>query len=102
MGYKEHTVESEESWSGLNLQEPVMHKWYAMEPEDFVVGRSKSHMFQAKLRLSKDRIAYTRQIYTVLDWLGDIGGLLDALTYIGQMIMFVYFHFIQGDPISYF
>ena len=58
--YKEHTVESEESWSGLNLQEPVMHKWYAMETEDFVVGRRKNQLFEAKLRLSKDRQANTR------------------------------------------
>ena len=49
--------------------------------------------------LSKDRKVYTRSIYTFLDCLGDVGGLFDALKYIGQFTMFFYFKFVGGDPI---
>ena len=34
-----------------------------------------------------------------MDWLGDIGGLLDALKYIGQIVMFPFFKFMRVDPI---
>ena len=53
------------------------------------------------MRLSANRQSNTRSIYTLLDWLGDIGGLLDALKYIGQMAMFPFFKFIRVDPITH-
>ena len=76
---KENTVESEENWVELIVSEPVKHTWFAIEMEDILVVEDKDHVFQTKLRFSRDKVVNTRSIYTVLDWLGDIGGLLDAL-----------------------
>ena len=42
---------------------------------------------------------HQRSIYNALDWLGDIGGLLDALTVIGSFLMTIY-TFIIGDPLD--
>jgi len=40
--------------------------------------------------MSLHRVTHTRNVYTVLDWLGDIGGLFDALSLLaGTLISFV-------------
>ena len=39
---------------------------------------------------SGDIMNHRRSIYTVLDWLGDVGGLSDALTSIGPVLIFIY------------
>ena len=42
-----------------------------------------------------------RDVYNVLDWLGDVGGLRDALLLIGSFVMF--FHMkIRGNNLSKF
>ena len=34
-----------------------------------------------ELNMSLDRVNWNRQTYSLLDWLGDLGGLADALFY---------------------
>jgi len=36
---------------------------------------------------SSDEIIHNRAVYTILDLLGDLGGLLDMLTYLAQFMM---------------
>ena len=43
-----------------------------------------------KISLSSERVVYRRSVYTALDWLGDVGGLSDALQLIGSGIMHIY------------
>ena len=40
-----------------------------------------------EVNLNKDIIQINRQTYSLLDFLGDIGGLLDALTIIGEIVL---------------
>ena len=42
----------------------------------------------AYIELSMDQQVIERSTYSVLEWLGDIGGLYDALRLIGLFIMF--------------
>ena len=42
------------------------------------------------VQLSPNRQMYKRAIYTFFDWLGDIGGLFDALEFLGGGFMIVY------------
>ena len=42
-----------------------------------------SSVFEVDFRMDTDVTYYNRQIYTVLDLLGDIGGLFDALRALG-------------------
>ena len=53
------------------------------------------------LTLVESRTVFKRSIYTFLDWLGDIGGLLDALRLIGNIIMTGYI-LIIGNPLSFY
>ena len=41
---------------------------------------------------------YTRSIYTILDLLGDVGGLFDGLFRIGSILIYIY-GLIFGDPL---
>ena len=38
--------------------------------------------------MSLDVLNWTRQTYSLLDWLGDIGGLLDVLLHLGRIVVF--------------
>lgn len=40
-----------------------------------------------ELNLNLDRGSWNRQTYSFLDWLGDLGGLLDALFYLAQGLL---------------
>lgn len=40
-----------------------------------------------ELNLNKDLKQIDRQTYSLLDWLGDCGGLLDALVLIGDLLI---------------
>ena len=55
------------------------------------------HLFTAELRLEKDVKHHDRSIYTLLDVLGDVGGLFDALKGISSIIVTFYFN-IFGNP----
>ena len=52
-------------------------------------------------KIGPNRIVYSRSVYTTLDWLGDVGGLLDALRLIGMFLCAIY-TFIRGDLLTYF
>ena len=52
-----------------------------------------------EIKLNPDVKVFKRQIYTVLDVIGDIGGLLDGLTAIGGFLMTV-FCFLFGNPLD--
>ena len=51
--------------------------------------------------LNTDVKIYRRQIYTILDLLGDIGGLLDALKAFGSVFVLFYFK-ITGDQVTHY
>ena len=38
--------------------------------------------------MNRDVLNWTRQTYSLLDWLGDIGGLLDVLLHLGRIVVF--------------
>ena len=51
--------------------------------------------------LNTDVKIYRRQIYTILDLLGDIGGLLDALKAFGSVFVLFYFK-LTGDQVTHY
>lgn len=61
-------------------------------PEWFITPGLLSDLVGGQAYLvSPDTVVYQRQVYSFLDFLGDVGGLLDALKLIGvSLISFVY------------
>ena len=50
---------------------------------------------QVTFELDLNFVVIDRQVYSVLDWLGDIGGLVESLFFIGGIVLMVfnYTHF---------
>ena len=88
-------MESEETWMGLNFQAPNTGGWYNLAQEPFFVTKTRidDDFFSLLIFLSPERIMYKRSIYSILDWIGDIGGLFDGLQFIGSIIMGCYYLF---------
>ena len=54
-----------------------------------VKARGSQIYMQYRFQLDMDQKFSERTIYNFLDYLGDIGGLLDALNYIGAFIVWI-------------
>ena len=48
---------------------------------------SKFKYTSMEIKMSLDLVTWSRQTYSLLDWLGDLGGLFDALYYIASLIV---------------
>ena len=54
-----------------------------------------------RIEVDTQIVKHSRQIYNLLDWVGDIGGLIDGLTAIGGFFMIIYAS-IFGDALNHF
>ena len=45
---------------------------------------------QVTFELDQNFVVTDRQVYSVLDWLGDIGGLVESLFFIGGIVLMVF------------
>lgn len=69
----------------LNIESPKPSAWN----DDIWVGDPDGmrKLTSITILMDPDAIAYERQTYSLLDWLGDIGGLLDAFRLIGAFLV---------------
>ena len=56
-------------------------------------------VFNLRFAIAYDYVQNKRSIYNGLDFLGDVGGLLDGLTAIGSLLM-TFFCFLFGNPLD--
>ena len=104
MALKKNYVESEEEILGLQLGKPNSYTWYELVDPPKVIqsfGSRSDQAFKLQIVLDDETTVHTRQIYSALDMLGDVGGLLDGLKLLGSGVMFI-FHLIRGDPLQEF
>ena len=82
--FDEHTLVTEDIFT------TVLH---VTRPYEFPDSVHLSISYELDLNLH----VYDRAVYTVLDWLGDVGGLMGILFDIGSLIMM----FVVGNALSY-
>ena len=58
-------------------------------------------MFSMSFIQSSETMYYERAVYTVLDFLGDIGGLLDALCAIAKLFLIAFSYMVDIGPSSF-
>ena len=92
-------AESEESLLGLGLSGSNEKEWFQLKTN--VLEYNDEGWMAQVIDLDTDVRIYKRQIYTILDLLGDIGGLLDALKAFGSVFVLLYFK-LTGDQISHY
>ena len=51
------------------------------------ISEYKDVVFSVWFEISPDIVHHHRTVYSVLDWLGDVGGLFDALTLIARVLL---------------
>jgi len=88
--YQQNNVETSDDILGLSS--PKQTTYYSVETSK--TGTIPDEYPKAYLaywyQMSLHTVSQTRNVYTVLDWLGDIGGLFDALSLIaGALVSFV-------------
>ena len=102
---KQNLIESEEENIGLGLSDPVTKTYYVLEDKPYAMrpraNRNKQTLFALDFVLSKDQTFHKRSIYTILDILGDVGGLLDGLRILGGVVMSIY-TFAVRNPLNTF
>ena len=68
--------------------------------EDSVIYTPDNYaVLEIFIEMSPDISIMTRNVYSLLEFLGDIGGLFDMLRYIGQFIIFT-FTAISGSQLN--
>jgi len=58
-------------------------------------------VMRMEFETSADKIIHERHMYTVLDVLGNVGGLLDMLTYLGQIVLAIIFKVSGSETVRY-
>lgn len=56
-------------------------------------------VMRLEFETSADETAYNRAVYTLFDFLGDIGGLLDMMTYLAQIVWSIVYR-VSGSELS--
>ena len=95
-----HEADSEESLLGLGILPNNQRTWFeytSVVPETRDQYTPDEVLFSVKIKLENEVVHHKRSVYTSLDLLGDIGGLLDALKSISSVIVTLYFS-IFGNP----
>jgi len=72
-------------YSGFNDLNPQPSSWNAFPTEEDPFAQYK--FCSVSFELDKNLRQINRQTYSFLDWLGDCGGLLDALYIIAEMLV---------------
>ena len=104
MTLRKNYLESEEEILGLQLGKPYSYTWYELDKTPVAIqsiGAEDRKSFLLIIELDHETTVHKRQIYSALDMLGDVGGLLDGLKLLGSGVMFL-FHLIRGDPLQDF
>ena len=65
----------------------------------FIEQKTYETVFNFDFELSFNSVERKRSIYNGLDFLGDVGGLLDGLTAVGSLLM-TFFCFLFGNPLD--
>ena len=83
----------------LNILKPIELNWFNLELKQYIdIEKQETNI---NITIGNNRQIYTRQVYSSLDFLGDVGGLLDALRFIGTFLIFIY-TLIRGDLLAFF
>ena len=97
---EESVISSQESMYNSLTTEPEEHTFYSIKKlgEVYYSGFIPNQVSGLMIHASPDQIVYERAVYTFLDFLGDVGGLLDALKLIGASLISL----IYGGSLSTF
>ena len=84
--YLQYGQSSESEFYGYTLSESLPSSWIVFPTAENPSTRYK--FLSIEYNMSLDVQNWNRQTYSLLDWLGDLGGLLDVLLHMGRIMVF--------------
>ena len=92
-------IESNEKLIDLGFVDSSEYEFYSIRQADRMYPTRVNNLVAGyQIQTSADQVHNQRAIYTVLDFLGDVGGLLDGLKLIGASIISLFY----GNSLSDF
>ena len=89
---------------GLGLFSSVNEQFYVMDRDPSFISKRigwRRGLAVIEFIILNDITQHKRSIYTIMDILGDVGGLLDGLRLLGGFLMSAY-TFMVGNPLNAF
>ena len=84
--------------SGFEFDGGKISSFFELSEPELSISHS-SNIFTVRIDVQTEITKISRQVYNVLDFLGDVGGLKDALILIGSLLMQV-FSIVVGNPLD--
>ena len=83
--YLQWGQESEQTFFSFKMPPPLPSSWIYYPTEENPSNKFKFATIEINFNL--DQMVWNRQTYALLDWLGDLGGLYDALQHICRVMI---------------
>ena len=77
--FEKNFLESEERWLGDGFNPRKEEFFNLIELDEYNDGRYNDSFGGVQVQMSLNTVLYTRSIYSILDFLGDVGGLYSIL-----------------------
>ena len=83
----------------MQISGPVTETFYRIEESSEILTRTKDNFLAISIDVVRNRVLHKRSVYTALDLLRDVGGLLNLLTIFGKGIVYG-INLLVGDPLE--
>ena len=84
MLFKKHSITTTENISGVELlSQWIPREFFVMQEPIYEYWKNRKHTFQVEILVDQHYLESTRQVYSMLELVGDVGGLRDGLSLIG-------------------
>ena len=84
--FEKHFLESEERWLGDGFFPRQEEFFNLILLDEYNDGLDPKSFGGIQIQMSLNTVLYTRSIYSLLDFLGDVGGLYSILLSLGQIL----------------
>ena len=101
MSLQMNKITSEEDYLGIGWTAPLEHQFFDFVQESLNQPTIESSYAEIIVGLNPNIVEHQRSIYTVFDFLGDIGGLYGTLSVIGYGIVFAYSNLLHNGLNTY-
>ena len=104
---EEHEVQPSDNWFDVglsNLGFTNIYGFWNLNPTPKITGTRKKEgkrILEIYIEPSRDKHMHLRSVYTVVNWLKDVGGLFKGLTLFGTLLVMIRKQ-IRGDPFKLF
>ena len=80
----------------MGVSENLFYDITLFSSDEIVVGEEYNVIAEMYFRIKSDAIQHSREVFTIMDWLGSIGGIRDILV---EFLGFLFGNYIQFNAV---